>query len=373
MSSSLKSPLLPVIINQVRYEGYFVVQQAGFQPITLLNDRIKGKTSFGFRIVLIVNDGDKDYEICVARCADEQTKVPIINAFNLLKEKVFSAMTESQPLTIEAALQLVKTKKETDPSQDLIERELMAQDTNTTSLDLSERQLKLLPKALFLFAENLQELFVSHNSFESLSESISQLISLQRLDLSFNQLSTLPSSLLEMRHLTYLDVSSNKSQLNLQTLQWMTQLQTLFASDLTNVEIDKLPSNLLHLRLEGCHISTLDRFSRFQHLRTLELPHNEIVSISPSLSLLQLTRLDLSYQSVKNPTQLLQSLSGRNLPQLRALSFAQDFPFNFEMILNVSSITSLTITVDLESAKSLSKLTRICQLELVGSSNLISE
>jgi Leucine-rich repeat (LRR) protein len=379
MSSTLKSELLPVIINQVRYEGYFVVQQAGFQPITLLNDRIKGKTSFSFRIVFVVSDdGDKDYEICVARCTDEQTKLPIINAFNLLKEKVFPAMTtaQPQPLTIEAALQLVKTtKKETDTTEDLLERELMAQDINTTSLDLSKRQLKFLPKSLFLFAENLQELFLTNNAFESLSESITQLSSLQKLHLSFNQLSTLPSCLSEMRHLTYLDVSSNKSQLSLQALQSMTQLQTLFASDMTNVQIDKLPSNLLHLRLERCHISALDHFNRFQYLRTLELPYNEIVSISPSLSLHQLTRLDLSYhQSVKSgATQLLQSLSDRNFRQLQALAFAQEFPFNFETIANVSSITSLTITVDLESAKSVSKLSKISQLELVASPSLISE
>jgi len=372
MSSSLKSQLLPVVINQVRYEGYFVVQQAGFQPLTLLNNRIKGKTNFSYRIVFVATANDKEYEVCVARCTDEQSKTPIVNAFNLLEQKVFPALAGTPSLTIEAALQLLKTKKDTEAAQDLIEQELMAQDTKTSSLDLSERQLKGLPKSLFLFSENLQELVLEKNNFETLPESITQLSSLQKLHLGFNRLVTLPQSLSLMRQLTYLDVSSNAPNLDLQTLQSLTQLRCLFASDLASVNVDKLPPNLSHLRLERCHISSLDNFGRLQLLRVLELPHNEIASISSTLSSIPITRLDLSYQTVKNPTQYLQSLSGLSLPQLQSLAFVQDFPLSFDQLLNIGPITSLTIMVDLDSAKLVSKLSKVQRLELVGNPNLTS-
>ena len=73
-----------------------------------------------------------------------------------------------------------------------------------------------------------KKLNLSSNLFESLPETLGQLINLEKLDLSSNQLTSLPETLGQLTKLTYLELSDNninKRKLPKKVKEWLKQLE----------------------------------------------------------------------------------------------------------------------------------------------------
>lgn len=150
---------------------------------------------------------------------------------------------------------------------------------NLEILDLNQTKLNSLPNQHTL--NNLQELYLSNNSFFNIPESISTMNQLKILDLSHNRLENIPDYFVQIRRLETLILSYN----NLKTL----------SKNLSHI------STLTKLIVNHNQIETIeDGFSQNRSLLTLDLSYNNLKIIPDDLcNFEQLETLDLRYNQLE--------------------------------------------------------------------------
>ncbi|CAH9108046.1 unnamed protein product [Cuscuta europaea] len=175
-------------------------------------------------------------------------------------------------------------------------------------LNLSTNQLEAIPDSISGL-ENLQELYLSNNLLESLPDSIGFLYNLKILDISSNKLAALPDSICECRSLVDLDASFNQ----------LTYLPTNIGFGLVNLrrlaiflnKLRSLPTSIGEMR--SLHVLDV----HFNELRGL--PHSignlvglEILNLSSNFS--DLTVLPDSLGDLTNLKEL--DLSNNQISEL---------------------------------------------------------
>ncbi|KAL8725299.1 MAG: hypothetical protein Q9166_007448 [cf. Caloplaca sp. 2 TL-2023] len=195
-------------------------------------------------------------------------------------------------------------------------------------LNLSRNQLTDTMREIFSiisFIDTLRELNLAENQFTGAFPSLSNLRSLELLDIHSNNFTNLPEELSDCRQLRKLDISKNKITSlprldlpNLTTLNLcfnqipidglMTNLTApqLTTLDVSTCRIDKLPP----LRSNFPSLTTVIAFDNritsldvecVRGLEMLDLKGNDLRSLPPELSLLQLKKLLVSGNPMRAP------------------------------------------------------------------------
>ncbi|KAF8104537.1 hypothetical protein N665_0171s0043 [Sinapis alba] len=147
-------------------------------------------------------------------------------------------------------------------------------------IDLSDRQLKLLPEALSKNV-SLVSLNLSRNDLKLLPDTISGLEKLEELDVSSNLLESLPDSIGLLLNLRVLNVSGNKLTYLPESI---TQCRSLVELDASFNNLASLPANigygLLNLERLSIQLNKLRFFSNsiceMRSLRYLDAHMNEV-------------------------------------------------------------------------------------------------
>ena len=139
--------------------------------------------------------------------------------------------------------------------------------TNITHLDLSDLNLKSIPKGLLLM-NNLIQLVLNNNALENNYSTISALKSIEYLSLKNNKVTIINDALSQLSNLKSLNLEENF--LTNSSIQNLSQLKNLEWLSLEKNELTSIPSeiqnlkNLLHLNLGRNKIS-----NGFTHLNSL--------------------------------------------------------------------------------------------------------
>ncbi|CAF0882898.1 unnamed protein product [Rotaria sp. Silwood1] len=171
-------------------------------------------------------------------------------------------------------------------------------------LDLNTTKLNSIPNQHTLF--NLNELYLSNNSFFDIPESLCTMEQLRILDMSNNRLQTIPEYCIKIERLKTLILSQN----NLTTLP----------SHIAHL------STLKNLIVNHNQINTIENgFSQNRSLLTLDLSYNNLEIIPNELcNLEQLETLDLRYNQIENLP-----LSIRHMKGLKSMNIIDE---NFQRI-----------------------------------------
>uniref|UniRef100_A0A1J3HHB3 Plant intracellular Ras-group-related LRR protein 3 n=1 Tax=Noccaea caerulescens TaxID=107243 RepID=A0A1J3HHB3_NOCCA len=162
-------------------------------------------------------------------------------------------------------------------------------------IDLSDRQLKLIPEALGKFV-GLVSLNLSRNDLKLLPDSITGLEKLEELDLSSNLLGSLPDSIGQLLNLRILNVTGNK----LTTLpESIAQCRSLVELDASFNNLTSLPANigygLLNLERLSIQLNKIRFFPNsiceMRSLRYLDAHMNEIHGLPNAIG--RLTSLEV--------------------------------------------------------------------------------
>jgi Leucine-rich repeat (LRR) protein len=118
-------------------------------------------------------------------------------------------------------------------------------DTNTTEIDLSNKNLDYFPTKV-LTNKNIKILDLSHNNIQSIPAQISKLINLEDLTIDNNSLTgSLPAQINRLSELNTLRASHN----NLTAIPAeVGQLKKLTILDLSNNNIDTIPNEIFNLK-----------------------------------------------------------------------------------------------------------------------------
>jgi len=157
-------------------------------------------------------------------------------------------------------------------------------------LDLNQTKLNSIPNEHTLL--NLKELYLAHNSFTDIPESISTMGQLKILDMSHNRLQNIPEHFLKIKRLETLILSYN----NLTTLPSnIARLSTLKKLVVSHNQVNRIENG----------------FSRSRSLLTLDISYNELNVISDEICHLeQLETLDLRYNQLKNLPLSIRQMTG---------------------------------------------------------------
>jgi Leucine-rich repeat (LRR) protein len=172
---------------------------------------------------------------------------------------------------------------------------------NLQILDLNDTKLNSIPNDHTLL--NLNELYLSNNSFFNIPESICTMEQLKILDMSYNRLENIPDYFLQIKRLETLILSYNN------------------LTNLPNI-ITRL-STLTKLIVNHNQINTIeDGISQSQSLLILDLSYNNLKQIPNDLcNLKQLETLDLRYNQLEYLP-----LSIRQMTNLKSMNtFDDDF------------------------------------------------
>jgi Leucine-rich repeat (LRR) protein len=144
---------------------------------------------------------------------------------------------------------------------------------NLQILDLSRTKINAISNQQAL--NNLTELYLLHNSFFDIPESVCRMTQLKLLDMSHNRLQTIPEYIDKMKRVETLILSYNH----------LSSVSRFFARLVT----------LRRLILSHNHLDVIDEeLSQSQSLRTLDLSSNSLAAIPEELcDLQQLETLDL--------------------------------------------------------------------------------
>ena len=178
-------------------------------------------------------------------------------------------------------------------------RNLGVRNMNETYLDLSERNLILLPKEIGNF-KNLKELNLDRNNLRSLPEEIGKLKNLERLDLNYNNLTSLPKKIGNLKNLKKLNLGSNNLRSLPEEIGNLKNLKKLYLdrNNLTSLpkEIGNL-KNLQQLYLDRRNnLTSLPKeIGNLIKLQVLHLKNNNLTSLPEEIgNLKNLQILDLS-------------------------------------------------------------------------------
>ncbi|CAL6103889.1 leucine-rich_repeat domain-containing protein [Hexamita inflata] len=132
----------------------------------------------------------------------------------------------------------------------------------------------------------------------------------------------------QMQQLTNLRIFNNSTPIQLQELQYLTNLKHLFLdrSKVTDISPIKYLNDLQVLNLSQNSIHDISPLMNLKNLVELQLTANKIIDLSPLQDLTQLKYLELS----KNPIVHINAL--RNLTNLNKLSLSQTFVENLTPI-----------------------------------------
>ncbi|MFM7572096.1 MAG: COR domain-containing protein [Snowella sp.] len=194
-----------------------------------------------------------------------------------------------------------------------------ARDAGLVELDLSDRNLTLLPENLFEY-ENLQGLSLDTNRLKLLDKKIGNLVNLEYLDLSNNEIEYLPNEIEKLTSLVVLNIDLNylkdlpraiKNLKNLQSLGLSDNKLIIFPKDIYSLnrlkhldlsynKINQVPDSIAKLhRLEffdmsGNKLKTLPNiFENLTKLKELNLSDNDLATLPESLVSLDLQALNL--------------------------------------------------------------------------------
>ena len=153
------------------------------------------------------------------------------------------------------------------------------------SLDLNQTKLNFIPPDHTLL--NLNELYLSNNSFTAIPESICSMKQLKLLDMSQNRIETIPEHFLQIKRLETLILSYNQ----LTTLpKIIVRLPTITKLILDHNHIHRIEHgvsknrSLLILDLSYNQLSHLpDDFCHIKQLETLDLRYNQLKSLPLSI------------------------------------------------------------------------------------------
>jgi len=121
-----------------------------------------------------------------------------------------------------------------------------------TSLDLSNKNLKILPKEIGNFPQ-LTHLGLGHNQLSELPKEIGKLTKLTHLDLVYNQLTTLPKEIGTLSQLTHLGLGYNQLIKLPEEIGNLTQLTLFLCAGNSKL---KLPEKIGNLSLNDISVST---------------------------------------------------------------------------------------------------------------------
>ena len=150
---------------------------------------------------------------------------------------------------------------------------------NLQFLDLSCTKINAMPNQQAL--NNLTELYLLHNSFFDIPESVCRMKQLKLLDMSHNRLRTIPEYIEKMKRVETLILSHNH----------LSSVSRFFAR----------LSTLRRLILSHNHLETIDEeLSQSRSLRTLDLSSNRLTAISDELCDLEhVETLDLRFNLIE--------------------------------------------------------------------------
>ena len=151
---------------------------------------------------------------------------------------------------------------------------------NLRVLDLTKTKINFIPVEQTLL--NLTELYVAHNSFFDIPESICTIEQLKKLDMSHNRIITLPEHFIKMKRLELVNLSYNRFTTLSKSYAYLPALKVLICG---------------HNK-----INTIEKeFSRSQSLLTLDLSYNNLTNLPIDLyQLNQLETLDLRYNKLES-------------------------------------------------------------------------
>jgi predicted phosphodiesterase len=204
---------------------------------------------------------------------------------------------------------------------DLSEAEIRIQNalsSKSASLDLSDLNLKVLPKSIENLIHlnkldisqnsltsignslnkltNLEILMLYGNSLVNFPESISKLKNLKKLDIWLNSIISIPESIGNLKNLTTLDISHNSLTSIPESIIHLKKLKTLDISYNFLKSIPESIANLVlieNLKLQGNSLTILPEiFSKLTQIRTLDVSNNSLKRLPKSISkLTELTTL----------------------------------------------------------------------------------
>ncbi|WP_420551260.1 leucine-rich repeat domain-containing protein [Tenacibaculum aiptasiae] len=185
---------------------------------------------------------------------------------------------------------------------------------NVEQIKAKNEYLKDLPDALFSLSK-LQDLDLSHNKLESISQNITKLQNLNVFDISNNHLSHLPDELAELVELKRLNIEYNQLT-KLPSLGKLSKLNSLSAHNNNIEEFSELPQSLTWLNLNSNKLELLpESITNLKNLKTLVISNNSLHSVPKEL--LQLTSLE-SIELGGNPLEDLPK-ELLSLPKLREI------------------------------------------------------
>ncbi|CAF1367572.1 unnamed protein product [Adineta steineri] len=181
-------------------------------------------------------------------------------------------------------------------------------------LDLNHTKLNFISNEHTLL--NLNELYLAHNSFTDIPESLSTMDQLKLLDMSHNRIQNIPEHFIKIKRLEILNLSNNNLTILPSNIAQLTTLKKLIVS---HNQIDTIETG----------------FSQSQSLTGLDLSYNKLTFVSDEICYLKnLETLDLRYnQLVSLP------LSMRHITGLKKMHMFDDRFQRFGLHLSGNSIT----------------------------------
>ena len=163
--------------------------------------------------------------------------------------------------------------------QDVLERILLAEESNAMELDLGFQRLQSLPGEISELT-NLQSLDVRGNRLRELPQWLGRMTNLQSLHVSSNKLADLPEWLERMAKLQSLDVSNNKLG---ELPEWLGRMSNLRSLHVSSNQLGELPewlgrmSNLHSLAVRSNQLGELPEWlGRMSNLQSLDVSGNQL-------------------------------------------------------------------------------------------------
>lgn len=208
-----------------------------------------------------------------------------------------------------------------------------AKENGSLVLDLSNRNLNFLPRAIYAL-KSLIALDLSGNNFMTLPADISELENLCYLNLSENRFQSIPLSVYFLKSLISLDVSKNRLEDKIYLFHMLKNLKSLNLSnnnfsgiekttsalkaisqvDLSSNYIKVIPSELFEskaLKYLDLSDNKIERFIgsvKESSLEALSLSDNNLESLSQNIiNLNNLEAIRLSYNSIPMPPEILEN------------------------------------------------------------------
>ncbi|CAK1547943.1 unnamed protein product [Leptosia nina] len=272
------------------------------------------------------------------------------NSLTTLQTSIFSGLRGLTEVTIFANKESLK-----------LQNGVFSNLPSLRSVDLHSTDLFNLPADLFTNSTNVRKINLSDAKLATLPEDLFSNLQLDSLDLSYNLLEVLPATLLrEQKNLVKLDLSNNKLKvLPVGLFNSMNKLKTL---NLSRNQIGSLDVNIFQgltkLKELNINYNTLQKlpyaiFEYVPELKELLLAHNnlsfpcvpsplyqDVLLTSPLNSLMQLVKVDLSYNNLEAICD-----DWRNLVFLSEL----DLSHNHIAELNNADFLGVGVTVDLRA------------------------